>query len=858
MSERQTIDRRSTHAALWLLLAALAFAPLSGCGGCSKNDSDDQQAEKDKADKKKEDEAKKKKEKPKPDFEIEHAIVEPFDPDRPVLSAKPGHLLPINQQMKTNNFDFVGEMTGEIAMTGPEKQPLAVPVLLNSSRPIALPKGQVRFPELPLLVPRAGPESQCTLFAELRGRGGGSVKSEGTPLTTMPPYQFYFFVLAREHLRYRSLDRLDAIRGPSSSGLAAYYRYMTPPLEKQVSLPAHPLAWTSIAYVLWDEVDPSALSPEQQQAMLDWLHWGGQLIVSGPGALNTLRGSFLAPYLPAAEGPVRDLSAETLAPLSDYWTPTKGKAHRPLQPVRPWSGIELVKAPEAEFMPHTGELVVERHVGRGRIVATAFKLSLSALQKWPGFDSFVNGCLMRHPAREFVQPRDTLTLDASLKPQWYQHSDRIWDARLTSGVRYVGRDLAADGSFAEDRVHKTEVDETQVPLYGRTARVPGVFGPGGPQPDPNATMDEEGTDIYGSGVAGWSDSSAVSTAARDSLAAAAGIDIPKAGFVAWMLAAYLVVLVPVNWGLFKVVRRVEWAWVAVPVIALAGAVVVTKAANLNIGFARSQTEIGVLELQPSYRRGHLTRYTALYTSLSTNYDVKFNDPHALVQPLALESQGRPGATREQSTYTLRHDPAEVSLGGFGVSSNATSMLHSEQMYDVGGTISLADSDGAPVLRNRTRFTFAQAGVLRVTAEGQVQAAWLGRLEPGEAGRPLNFRSVESEGSESSPRIQAMFPQWHDEPVLDPSIPPLSLTRLAGMTVGRKGLVPGDVRLIASLNEPLPGMEVDPVASQATRAAVLVVANLKYAPPLEPQADYNSRQDPPADLRDESLESEPAK
>ncbi len=849
MSERQTIDRRSTHAALWLLLAAVAFAPLSGCGGCSKDDSDDQQAEKDKADKKKEDEAKKKKEKPKPDFEIEHAIVEPFDPDRPVLSAKPGHLLPINQQMKTNNFDFVGEMTGEIAMTGPEKQPLAVPVLLNSSRPIALPKGQVRFPELPLLVPRAGPESQCTLFAELRGRGGGSVKSEGTPLTTMPPYQFYFFVLARNRYPYRSLDRLDAIRGPSSSGLAAYYLYKTPAVNKQVSLPAHPLAWTSIAFVLWDEVDPSTLSPEQQQAMLDWLHWGGQLIISGPGTLSTLRGSFLTPYLPAAEGPVRDLSAETLAPLSDYWTPTKGKAHRPLQPARPWSGIELVKAPEAAFMPHTGDLVVERHVGRGRIVATAFKLSLSALQRWPGFDSFVNGCLMRHPSREFVEPRDTLTLNASLKPQWRQHSDRIWDARLTSNLRYFSRDLAADGGFAEDRVRLSEASQqttqpppSNAPYAWELATIP----------------DQEGLDVYGSGVDGWSDSNAVSTAARDSLAAAAGIDIPKARFVAWMLAAYLVVLVPVNWGLFKVLRRVEWAWVAVPVIALAGAVVVTKAANLNIGFARSQTEIGMLELQPGYRRGHLTRYTALYTSLSTNYDVKFSDPHALVQPLALESQGRPGATREQSTYTLRHDPTEVSLGGFGVSSNATSMLHSEQMYDVGGTISLADSDGAPVLRNRTRFTFAQAGVLRVTAEGQVQAAWLGRLEPGEAGRPLNFRSVESDGSESSSTIQAMFPQWHDEPVLDPSIPPLSLTRLAGMTVGRKGLAPGDVRLIASLNEPLPGMEVDPVASQATRAAVLVVANLKYAPPTEPQTDYNSRQDPPPDLRDESLESEPAK
>src|SRR6516164_7495019 len=108
MSKSEQINRRGARAALWLLLALLVIAPLPGCGGCSKSDSDDQQVEKDKADKKKEDEAKKKKEK-KPDFEIEHAVVEPYDLDRPLLGAKPGHLLPINQQMKTNNFDFVGE-----------------------------------------------------------------------------------------------------------------------------------------------------------------------------------------------------------------------------------------------------------------------------------------------------------------------------------------------------------------------------------------------------------------------------------------------------------------------------------------------------------------------------------------------------------------------------------------------------------------------------------------------------------------------------------------------------------------------------------------------------------------------------
>src|SRR5208283_3004798 len=104
------------------------------------------------------------------------------------------------------------------------------------------------------------------------------------------------------------------------------------------------------------------------------------------------------------------------------------------------------------------------------------------------------------------------------------------------------------------------------------------------------------------------------SAARTSLRTAAGITIPRSNFIAWMLVAYLTVLGPLNWGIFRLLGRIEWAWIAAPIIAIFGAVVVTKAAHLNIGFARSQTEVDIVELQPDYSRAHLTRYTALYTS----------------------------------------------------------------------------------------------------------------------------------------------------------------------------------------------------------------------------------------------------
>ncbi|HEV2968357.1 MAG TPA: hypothetical protein VGY55_00110, partial [Pirellulales bacterium] len=460
---------RCSHpgAAFWLLLFLLVIAPLPGCSGCTADSDTEQDAKLKSEKKKKEDEEKKKKEEEKKrDFEVSQPYVEPFRADSPSLGVKPGHWFCISQAMKANNFDFVGEMDTELTLKSADARVAQVPTQLITSRPVVLPKGQERFPELPVFVPRSEPArtagdidvngvpqqfvfSRPWLSTELRSRGGSAmIQSGATPLVLMPPYQFYFFVLAREHLRYRSLEGLDALRGPEFDGRLVYYRFVLPPLEKHVALPAHPLAWSSIAYVLWDDVDPALLSPDQQRAMLDWLHWGGQLILSGPNTLGTLRGSFLGPYLPANEGPTRAITAEALLPLSSYFTPKQGKGRRPLSPIHAWSGIQLVKAPEAGFLPHTGELVVERGVGRGRIVATAFPLSLRALQAWPGFDSFLNACLLRHPPREFVAGEG---LDPE-RAVWFEHPDRRFDARLTCGLRYLSRDLASDGSFAEDRV----------------------------------------------------------------------------------------------------------------------------------------------------------------------------------------------------------------------------------------------------------------------------------------------------------------------------------------------------------------------------------------------------------------------
>ena len=46
------------------------------------------------------------------------------------------------------------------------------------------------------------------------------------------------------------------------------------------------------------------------------------------------------------------------------------------------------------------------------------------------------------------------------------------------------------------------------------------------------------------------------------------------------------------------------------------------------------TEIAVVELHTGYPRAHVTRYTALYTSLSTTYDLEFGSLTAVAAPMS--------------------------------------------------------------------------------------------------------------------------------------------------------------------------------------------------------------------------------
>jgi hypothetical protein len=767
-----------------LLVLLLLVVAIPGCGGCRK---DKPKAKKD--------------EQPKPTFAIGVFTTLPGEFDQQWGGIKPGHWTNARIQMTSNKEDFHGQLA-----TTPFALPDS-PFLLESKRKIVLPKEQAKQPELTFFVPAGQRKSQ--LATQLQTDSGGSVLSEGQPLTYLPAHQYYLMVLSSNNVQsYSYLRTMDTIRAPREGTgggpqYSAHYRVLLPEIKNRVPLPEGSLTWTALAYLFWDDFDPTLLTPDQQSALLDWIHWGGQLIISGPRSWDSLRGSFLDPVLPAEGDGVLEISQEMLAELNARWS----HEIRPLQLVAPWSGVKLVvrEDPRVQTLVASGTrpLVVERRVGRGRVLISAFSLSQRELLNWDGYDSMLNCCLLRRPERSFSHAGGTLDVG-------WADGMKMDNAERATGVRYFSRDAGTEDAL--DSWHTAGIRSASK-LPGETYEDPNQWSAGGMIPleqyDPNLP-----SRFVGPGVGGWNDFSLSSDAARAVLGEASGIRIPNRYFVLRIMLIYLIVLVPLNWGVFRLLGRVEWAWIAAPLISLGFAVAVVRLAQLDIGFSRAETQVAVVETFAGYPRAHVTRYASLYTSLSTRYDVELDELSALALPFPQQLESNSASST--MTATFRQED-KIRLTGLDVGSNSIGMLHSEEIHDLGGDIHLESSGSTKMIVNHSTLTLQDAVV--ISPEG---IASIGELKAGES-KPLVLRRSD----ELPKKISSAFSDG-ERVDLGPFI------ELAMATSEE-----GEWRLIGWSNEKIPGMSIEPRASQS-KSISMVVCHLSFEPLPDPVRESSSR------------------
>jgi hypothetical protein len=696
------------------------------------------------------------------------------------IYVKPGHWSAAWIDTAANADDFQGDL--EVRLEDPEPAISGDFTGPAVRRSLALPKGEPRTVEGILYrpfrtvvtktpnnpngsvqtTPLAPPNLRCAVSLLPRG-GRRSDLTTTLPTTELKNHQAIFCVLAAQPTRYNHYAALDVICAPSahySTRDDVHYRMAIAEEGPRAPLPSQAAGWTTIAYLLWDGYDPTKLTEAQQTAMIDWLNWGGQLLVSGPESLTLLERSFLGPHLPARDGGTITLDADALRPLGRWMLPPDPE----LKPKHPWSAVKLnVDARAEQLEPERSSagqaLVVERRIGRGRVVVTAFSLSEPDALDWPAFDSLLNGCLMRRPQRTFGSNGPTQTLS------WGESRVSWLDPRSISNVRYAVRD-----------------DGQQILLTNFQNRSGQGF-----IPEP----------MSGPGIAAWRDDGPVVKSARELLRKEARIVIPDSRFVIYVVGAYFFVLVPLNWLVFRLIGKPEWAWFAAPLIAVGCSAAVVRLAELDVGFSRSTSEATVVELQPGYDRAHVSRFIAVYNSLGTDYEIRGDDPSTIALPLSA-GDNKPGDPSGWRIRRVEKDERDQSaIDGFLVESNSVAFMRAEQMCGLGGAIRCEKA-------GISRYRITNGTRLGLT-DCRISGAATGRIDRLAAGATVEV--VVNDGQSGS--------QSRDTSI-----------HIEGMRSALERPPSDELRLTALTDEDVGGFELSPAPSQVKRKT-FVVAHLEY-------------------------------
>jgi hypothetical protein len=305
----------------------------------------------------------------------------------------------------------------------------------------------------------------------------------------------------------------------------------------------------------------------------------------------------------------------------------------------------------------------------------------------------------------------------------------------------------------------------------------------------------------------------------------------------------LIVLVPINWIVFRLLGRVELAWVAAPLIAIVGAFTIARAVQLDVGFSRSQSSISIVEVPSGYSRGYSASFASLYTSLTTNYSAFNADSSGIVIPMPTREEKMMTFTRDtpMTTYRYASDRGE-GLESFPVRSNSTTLIRAEHPCEIGGQVQLKwldNNSDAIQIDNQSSLKFSLAGIIAMDQAGQMRKGWVGDNEGGSVRSVPMELAVDSsppkERSKNSRRVRALYLDgWgFVEQQVDEKESKEQESKMDGdTTIDVKPLIaslltshswhPGEAMMIGVCDQAFSPTVIAPVASQSQDKSLFII------------------------------------
>lgn len=775
------------HKLAWLLLLLVL---VSGCRGCSKNNQTQQAPEKKKS-----------------RLVSDELRTLPYSKEIVGNSVKPGHWYQTRQKLKANQNDE--SLTATLYQIDGNSNPTTVRNLgipLQFNRDISLAKGQEKTIELKLLqtdwpfesmepTNTTGKSNKLSIFMRYSQRGlGAPVIDEEFLLRPLKDYQYDMLVLSRntpQHIFWRGLDCIvwpQAINDESSR-IAPHRVIDIAEEDLGQSIPNQLMTMTSISHMVINDVSLNILPEDHQKAILDWLYFGGTIIINGPDAIAGIESSILKTYAPIQQTSSTTLTQGQIDKLNDTnswrirYAKTPSKDAVAFKPSESISILQGQLAEDSSWITDLEGLVAERLVGQGRIVMTSFPMNHTALVNWPSYSALIQNAILRKPARRVnLEPEFQLVYDES-------SSGRETDPKLTTRLRLWARDLVGSSSSA-----------------------------------PKESMANPSSKVSSYGA--WNSESFVTNTSSNYLKKLSGINVPNLSTILKWLLGYLIVLVPMNWLVFRLLGRLELAWLAAPLIAIAGVFVIARAVQLDVGFSRSQTSLQFIELHNRYPRGLLSSHHALYSSLTTNYKIVYPEGEGIVCPMPQPRQRSLLSAGGLLPYKIA-DEKGTGFQSFPVLSNTIGLVQSEEVVSLTGAISWTIDQDA---RSFQVTNDSQSIIRDVILEGSDDSgaklrAVVGTLEPGEQKKGTLDQPVDSDLNWDI--------QLPTEGKSGQDFDKLALEQNLKLIFKNYPIQHGEWIAMGWTESPLSKLQIAPSTAQ-TRSATLVLMHAKTAPlgPIE--------------------------
>lgn len=130
-------------------------------------------------------------------------------------------------------------------------------------------------------------------------------------------------------------------------------------------------------------------------------------------------------------------------------------------------------------------------------------------------------------------------------------------------------------------------------------------------------------------------------------------ELPGTWFIAIYLGIYILLVVPVNYVVFRLLGRLEWAWFTVPIWAILFAY-----GAYYIGALRQQGQVSVnqlcvIEARASANTAQSTTFSSIYSPVRNQYTLAFKHPVAFPLPISSPS-GRPGEKASENPLFVQY------------------------------------------------------------------------------------------------------------------------------------------------------------------------------------------------------------